>query len=378
MRKTLMRSVPFALVSFLLYLCVLAPPAFPQQLDPLNFGLPGSTSSSQDMLLANNDDGKKEKPAATKEEEEKGERELPPEISIERTLIERGGLLLPPGQFEVEPALDYSYFDTRRISVTGFSILPSLIIGLIETERVERNVLEPSLGFRLGVVRDLQVEARVPFRYIHDRVSTETEERNIRDSEIGDIDGGIFYQPVRERGYIPNLILGVRGKSITGKDPFGIDPDKEAPTGTGFYSLTGIVTAVKSSDPAVIFASVLFTHNFERTVRILHTDATRTDIRPGFTVGYNLGIGLAISTDLAFSMRLEHRLSSHTDTRGEEDGARFRQVPGSSLNSATAVFGITWAVTKRTSMDISFGIGLTEDAPSAIVRVALPTRFFIY
>src|ERR671936_244970 len=76
-----------------------------------------------------------------------------PRITLERALIEQGGLLLRPGQFELEPSVEYAFFSTRRINVSGFSILPTLIIGVLETEKAERNIVDTVLAARLRLFR---------------------------------------------------------------------------------------------------------------------------------------------------------------------------------------------------------------------------------
>ncbi len=317
------------------------------------------------------------KPAVAEPAKAEPPSEEPPPVSLELALIERGGLLLPPGRLEIVPAFDYFFIDTRRISVSGFSILPTLIIGVLETEKVQRNIIEPSLTARLGVIRDFQVEVRVPFRYIEDTRSTETMETSTSDAGIGDVEAAVFYQPLRERGWVPDVIVGVRGKSITGDDPFG-GSATDLPLGTGFYSITGSITAVKSADPAVIFASIIYTHNLDRTVRLLGSHEFETEINPGNSIGYNLGVALALSIDLALNFRFEQRFVSSTETRSLQPGVINGEVPGSTLNVATAYAGVTWAIARNVSMDLSVGVGLTEDTPDVSVHIAFPIRFDIY
>ena len=317
------------------------------------------------------------KPPAAEPAKPEPPSEEPPPVSLELALIERGGLLLPPGRLEIVPAFDYFFIDTRRISVSGFSILPTLIIGVLETEKVQRNIIEPSLTARLGVIRDFQVEVHVPFRYIEDTRSTETMETSTSDAGIGDVEAAIFYQPLKERGWVPDVIVGVRGKSITGDDPFG-GSATDLPLGTGFYSITGTITAVKSADPAVIFASIIYTHNLDRTVRLLGSHEFETEIDPGNSIGYNLGVALALSIDLAINFRFEQRFVSSTETRSLQPGVINGEVPGSRLNVATAYAGVTWAIARNVSMDLSVGVGLTEDTPDVSVHLAFPIRFDIY
>jgi outer membrane putative beta-barrel porin/alpha-amylase len=301
----------------------------------------------------------------------------PPRITLERALIEQGGLLLRPGQFEIEPSVEYTFFSTRRISVSGFSILPTLIIGVLETEKAERSVLDTVLTARLGVFRNVQAEVRVPYRFTWDRLTTETAERTESNSGIGDVEAALLFQALRERGAIPDLIIGVRGKTRTGDDPFGGDPN-DPPVSTGFHSVTGMMTAVKAVDPAALFASVLYTHHFGRTVRLVATDPFKTEIDPGDSFGYNLGLALALAPELAMSFRFEQRFVFETETRSPATGGRRTEVRGSTLNVGTAFVGVNWALTRNVSVDMSVGVGVTEDAPDVSLRLAVPIRFNLW
>jgi hypothetical protein len=317
------------------------------------------------------------KPAAAepaKPEEPAVEEGIP---SIELALIELGGLLLRPGQLEITPAVEYFFFDTRRINVSGFSILPTLIIGILETEKVQRNIVTPSLTGRLGVFKDFQAEVRIPFTYIDQTRSTETLETSNSNFGLGDIEGALYYQPIRERGWVPDVITSVRGKFITGEDPFNGSPN-DLPTGTGFYSVSGTITAVKSADPAVLFASIIYTYNFDRTTKLLATDTFESTISPGDSIGYNLGVALALSFDVSLTFRFEQRFISSTSISSMQPGVINGTVPGSKLNVATLYGGLTWAIARNVSMDLSVGAGLTEDSPDVSVYVAFPIRFDIY
>jgi hypothetical protein len=317
------------------------------------------------------------KPAAAepaKPEEPTVEEGIP---SIELALIELGGLLLRPGQLEITPAVEYFFFDTRRINVSGFSILPTLIIGVLETEKVQRNIVTPSLTGRLGVFKDFQAEVRIPFTYIDQTTSTETLETSNSNFGLGDIEGALYYQPIRERGWVPDVITSVRGKFITGEDPFGGSPN-DLPTGTGFYSVSGTITAVKSADPAVLFASFIYTYNFDRTTKLLATDTFESTIQPGDSIGYNLGVALALSFDVSLTFRFEQRFISSTSISSMQPGVINGTVPGSNLNVATLYGGLTWAIARNVSMDLSVGAGLTEDSPDVSVYLAFPIRFDIY
>ncbi|MDX1579477.1 MAG: hypothetical protein R3266_13405, partial [Gemmatimonadota bacterium] len=247
----------------------------------------------------------------------------PVRIVLSQTLISEGGLLLPPGVLEVEPSMDYAFFDTRRINVSGFSILPTLIVGVLETEKVQTNFLDALATLRLGLPWRTQAEVRIPYRYVHQRTSTEVMDDTESDVGFGDLELGLSYQPVRERGWVPDVILGVRGRLRTGDDIFDERPGSNPlPLGGGFNSVQGSVTAVKSFDPGVLFAGLRFEHVFDRDVKLFSTDPAETEIDPGYLIGYNLGLALSISPELAFSFRADQRFVTKTYFDGPGTGFR--------------------------------------------------------
>src|SRR5262249_54103083 len=146
-----------------------------------------------------------------------------------------------------------------------------------ETEKVERTILDGALTLRLGIFRDFQAEVRMRYGYIWDDLTTETTEVTRTNSGIGDVEAALSYQLLRERGWIPDTILSVRGRFPTGDDGFGGNPNKPA-LGSGFYGVQGSVTVVKAIDPAALFATALYSHNFSRTVRLQRADQFETEI----------------------------------------------------------------------------------------------------
>jgi hypothetical protein len=73
------------------------------------------------------------------------------QAALERTLIERSGMLLSPGTLEIEPSLTYAHASADNVSINGVSITQALVIGKIISDRTRRNILTPALTFRLGL-----------------------------------------------------------------------------------------------------------------------------------------------------------------------------------------------------------------------------------
>ena len=136
--------------------------------------------------------------------------------------------------------------------------------------------------------------------------------------------------------------------------------------------------AVWSLDPAALFGSVLYTHNFGRTVRLAAGDPFETEVDPGASAGYTLGLALALTPELGMNVRFEHRFVFPTDVKSQAPGSTTQEVAGSRLSVAIAYVGITWAVTRNTAIDVSVGLGVTEDSPDVTLRFAVPIRFNLW
>ena len=88
---------------------------------------------------------------ATKEptEAEKDRERVERERAIQS--VQQSGVLLPKGKFDVEPSFTYSHTSLNFINVNGFSILPVLVIGDIQSLRVERDTFQTALALRYGI-----------------------------------------------------------------------------------------------------------------------------------------------------------------------------------------------------------------------------------
>jgi hypothetical protein len=281
--------------------------------------------------------------------------------ALERTLIQRGGLLLPQWTLEAEPSFSYFHSSTDTISIDAFTILPFLAIGQIVSERVHRDTFVPALTLRLGLPWDFQIETRVPYLYQSEQtIRADNEERTREGHALGDVEVAISKQLLRARGIVPDLLGSIRWKSTTGNGPFDVRSD-ELPTGTGFHGLQGSLTAVKSLDPLAFFGGVAYTAN-------LPADTPAGRIDPGDTWGFNLGLALALNLETSISLALEERFTNKTTQSGVG-------LPGTELNVGIFRVGASYVLAPGMSLDVGVGIGLTRDAPDLQLTVALPIRF---
>ncbi len=310
--------------------------------------------------------------------------------------VERSGVLMKRGAFEVEPAITYSHASSNLISIDGFAILPILVIGDIQSLRVERDIFTTSLAARYGLLDNVQVDVVVPYKYERDRYVTQTEtnpqqavreETTIEDHGLGDVSFGVSYQAFYERGNLPDVILSARVTAPTADSIFDlpVNPPStnqfaqtELPLGGGVWSVRGGVTAIKSLDPVVLIFNAGYTHSIGRDLTItsigdtgggVMTNTVGTTYHPGGVVDYGIAVAVAMNPVFAINLGLQQRFTFETDLDGLGD------VEGSSTVEAELRFGFAWALTADVVLNFSAAAGLTEDTPDLAVTLALPIKF---
>ncbi len=281
------------------------------------------------------------------------------EQSIERTLIEKGGMLLPKGKLQYDTRFSFAHFSSNRINIEGFAILPVLVIGEISTEKVNRDIFVQTAAFKYGILNNFQGDIKVPYRYEFDRfVDTQSKEKTRQASGLGDIEFVLSRQLFWEHKAWPDLLLSLGVKTPTGKSPY----NRDIGLGTGHWGARGALIAAKASDPAVVFGSVSYSWNFARQI----DDFGK--VQPGYSIGYSLGTAIALSYQTAINFQFEHSVTS----KMKKDGI---QVNGSFLNSASLKSGFNWAVSEKLSVDFSVSHGLTTDSPDYVVEIGFPFTF---
>ena len=314
----------------------------------------------------------------------------PPEVA---PLFEQPGVLTQPGHYVLEPSLQYGYSSSNRVALVGYTIIPALLIGLIDVREVKRNTVTAALSGRLGVSRRLELELRAPYVYRTDAtVSREIFQGSASESvfsangmRMGDLELGARYQ-LNDGGIDKPFYVGsLRLKTRTGTDPFEVVTDcqqrcvgnatgtglpLDLPTGSGFYSLQAGLTMLYPSDPAVFFGSVTYLHNFardnvSRTVLNGEKEFLGT-IAPGAIFGFNFGMGLALNEKSSFSLGYDHSSVGRTKHNG-------LVVPGSVRTQlGTLLLGYSYRLSKTTSLSVAVGAGLTRDTPDVSLTVRLP------
>ncbi|MBB1089303.1 acetate kinase [Lysobacter sp. SG-8] len=317
----------------------------------------------------------------------------PPEVA---QIFDQPGVLTPARRFVLEPSLQYGYYGNNRVALVGYTVIPAILIGLIDVRQVKINTTTATLTARYGINNRMEIEGKVPYVYVHsDTVSREIftgsaqdNVFNARGKGLGDIEATFRYQ-LNQGGLDKPFYIGwLRYKSRSGRGPFEVITDcvtrcvanatgtglpLDMPTGSGFEAIQPGVTWLFPSDPVVFFGTVSYLHNIERTNvtrRVLGGEEEFIgDISGGDVLGLNLGLGLALNEKAAISIGYDHNVIDRIKHNGED-------VPGSvRLNLGTLLLGGTYRFNDHVSLNVAIGAGLTEDTPDLSLTTRVPITF---
>lgn len=325
----------------------------------------------------------------------------PPEVA---QIFDQPGVLTPRGTFILEPSLQTGYYSNDRVALIGYTVIPAILIGLIDIRQVKTTSVTAALTARYGVSNRFELELKVPYLYIRgDTVSREILEGSALDqvfsndgSGLGDVELTARYQLPNAGPDRPFYVLWLRYKTRTGKDLFEVTTDcitrclanttgtglpLELPTGSGFASLQPGVTWMYASDPVVFFGSLSYLHNFPRedVSRTTLTGApegfpqTTTEflgeVDAGDILGFNIGMGLALNDRAAISIGYDHSIVGRSQQNG-------RDLPGAvRVALGTLLLGGTYRINDRASLNVALGAGMTRDTPDVTLVARVPIRF---
>ncbi|MDB5962877.1 MAG: acetate kinase [Massilia sp.] len=318
----------------------------------------------------------------------------PPEIA---PLFEAPGVLTQKGKFVLEPALQFGYSSSNRVALVGYTIIPALLIGLVDVREVKRNTFTASLTGRTGLTNRLEVELKVPYVYRSDstvsrEIFTGTAVENVFDTSgkaLGDVELAARYQLNNGGADMPYFIGGLRFKSRTGRDPFDVVTDclrrcvgenvtgtglpLDLPTGSGFYSVQPSLTWLFPSDPAIFFGTFSYLHNIKRSgVTRLVLNGERDplgELAPGDVYGFNFGMGLALNDKASLSLGYDHSSIGRMKQNG-------LTVPGAVRTQlGTLLIGYSYRLNAKRTLNVSVGAGVTRDTPDVSLSLRVPMSF---
>ncbi len=312
---------------------------------------------------------------------------------LPRVSSEVGGVLSPKGRLTIEPSVQFLYSSVNRLAIEGFTVLPALLVGVIDVVEADRYSYMGGLTFRYGLTNRLEMELKGSYVYREDHTrSREFLTGSINDSiytaqgeGIGDLEFGLRYQFKRRKLTSPYVVGNLRVKSDTGTDPFELATQStldqqprftsELPTGSGFWSVSPSLTFIYPSDPVVFFGNIgyLWTVEDDKGTSV-DADGNILGfgmVDPGDAIRLSFGIGFGLNERSSFS--LSYSLDQFTKSRIET--AVNQEIDGSDVTIGKMLIGYSLRLASGLPLNLAVGIGTTDDAPDTDLTFRMPFSF---
>ncbi|WP_395327393.1 transporter [Novosphingobium sp. BL-8H] len=330
--------------------------------------------------------------------EKPAERPRPQEVAV---LAAQGSVLTRAGRLTLEPTFQYARDDRNRFVFRGIEVPQSVLVGVFDINESRQDVLTAAATVRYGLTNRIELGVQVPWIYRDDTAvlvplvqnppqsGTGTVNTSAHATGLGDIQLLGRYQINNGTGGWPFLTANVQVVVPTGTDPYGVPRDvlgnaTKAATGFGFWGVQPSVTVIMPSDPATIFGVLGYTQNFGKDVNTRISDAQIDHVKPGSGPNMTVGVGLALNERASISFAYAHNWLFGTKSRirpietqnGIETYGDPLVTSTRDLQIGRFLFGISYRVNQRTTINWSVEMGVTDDATDMLTSLRIPITFF--
>lgn len=296
----------------------------------------------------------------------------------------------------IENSLTYARYDRKLLTLNGFLALDAIFLGNIAIENVESDSLTYNLAARWGISPNFTLNVDVPFlerKTVYQKGGAGGSAAAIAQEEttgggLGDISLSGNYRLFPERNKLPETVLTFGVTAPTGREPYGVDwkvlerdddqfirfavPSKQ-PTGNGVWQANVGLSAVKTADPAILFANIGYIYSFKRSFDDIDSNPDTVNpgsVRLGDSYYFGAGVAFAFNERTSLSISFSDKLSARASTRYQ--GGQWVKVIGSDANAGTLNFGVTYALNSHATLVSLLGVGLTPDAPDFSLAFKVP------
>lgn len=307
----------------------------------------------------------------------------------EKALVVQEHAPLFERRFTVDVGTNFSYYDRRQLALSGFLALDAIFLGTIDLDQTKASVLTTDITGRYGITPRINLEANIPYLYRTSRfvtggaggASTSLSELTKSSKGLGDVSVAGYYQIVKESARWPDLVASLRVRAPTGRDPFGlkiIAPDEnnnnlnipeDLPTGSGLWTVTGNVSALRTYDPVILFGNVGYTYNLPGSfddISPVVGQVLPAKVKLGNPFQFSGGLAIALNDRAAVSFSVAASAAGATHIKPDgSDG--YGRVPGSSTTTTTFNVGASYLLPSGWSLNAQMANGLTPDAPNFVM-----------
>lgn len=321
------------------------------------------------------------------------EDDQPPSVAV---LDDQGRVVTPKGQLVAEFGLDYARADRNRAVFRGVELIESILVGVFDINESRQDILTASGTLRYGLADRLEVGVRVPYVYRADHSvlapiagsttndQAATVDSSTRGGNIGDVELSARYQINNGGPDKPYLTANLQVDLPTGRSPFAVKRDAngaalQSATGAGFYGISPSITAILPTEPAVLFGTVGYTYNIARNVHTRIPPVQIDRVAPGGELNFSAGIGIAVNQRTSFNIGYAHTWAFGTKTVSRVLDQRTGEPTGDPMTTRSRdlqigrlLFGVSYRLNNRSSINWSVEVGATQDAPDVRTSLRIP------
>lgn len=280
------------------------------------------------------------------------------------TAVDKQYSLIKRGTIAANYELNYSYVGQERINAD----ISTGQLTLFEINNDSAHQITNTISVDYGVRDNLTASVSLPL------VSKYSENPAFDgfSHSLGDIGVGARFQPFEAKRGRPNLTVTSNLRLPTGKSPFKVDANQNLATGSGVPSLTAGVNVNHIVDPVALFGSFNFTYSgAAKDLAQIRGTRVLTRVEPGPSIGFGLGFAYALSYGISTSISIQESVSRGTKLYFRDGGSAKTKTQTSGMLN----LGIGYRVSPKTTLNITAGIGLTNDSPDFTLGISMPLSF---
>jgi hypothetical protein len=281
--------------------------------------------------------------------------------------------LLKAGRIQTNYDLNYQYIGVETIN-TGLD--DSGALDLFQIENTRSHTVTNSVSVDYGLFDNLTLFGTVPL------VSkfTQSEHFSGTANAFGDLSFGARYQPLSQTPTGATYTLTGSFTVPSGRSPFKEIQNQNLSTGAGYPTATLGMNASTVMDPVALFGSLNFTlagqaSGLHQVVGPVSAPTVLTNVQPGKSLGFGAGFTYALSYNVSTSITFQEMVTtaSHIDYLDANNVAKSRGT--AQQVSALLNFGFGVRLSPKTTVNLSAGIGLTNDSPDFNLDLNVPLTF---
>ena len=280
------------------------------------------------------------------------------------TAVDKQYSLLRRDKLQVSYDLTYSYIGQEKINAD----ISSGQLTLFNIENDSSHTITNTLSADYGLRDNLTASVTLPLvsKYSDNPAFDGTSH------SIGDLGFGARWQPRETHRGEPSMTFTGNLRLPTGRSPFKVDVNQGLATGSGLTTLSAGMNLNHIVDPVALFGSFNLSYSLPaKDLSQIRNRRTLTRVDPGASFGFGLGFAYALSYGISTSVSIQESISA---------GTKLRFADGTSVKTRTQTagmlnLGLGYRVSPKTTVNITAGIGLTDDSPNFTLGFSLPLAF---